>query len=125
MSDVVLIRIKNEAMRDAAHAAALEDHDGVFEPTHLVMKDGEIVGAISLQVSCASWWMHSEKTNVMDSMRVFNGLDALMVESGKLQYHVPCKKDSPYYKLMQRVGFEELDDFRLFTRNLRPQVIKD
>ena len=103
-----LIPIVNKEMLDLVHQAAREDEDGVLDPTHAVVKNGEIVGAVSVNVNCGSWWMHKTKTRKYDTLSTLQCLDTLMLDRGINKYYMPCLDSSPYYPLMERGGFRKL-----------------
>lgn len=100
--------IRDHEQLDAVYQAAKANQEGIIDPTHYVEKDGEIVGAISVAVACSSWWMHTEKTGPRDSLATFQVLEALMEDRGIKSYLMPCEERSPFYKIMERVGFKKL-----------------
>lgn len=115
-----LIPLLTDEMKDAVHKAAKENNDGVLDPTHAVIKNGQIIGAISVQVQCASWWMDSEKSGKRDTLSVLQCLDTLMLDRQIFTYLMPCKETSPYYKIMDRGGFEKLSgNWGLFLKKLK------
>ena len=117
---VRLIPLVTDEMKNAVHQAAAENNDGVLDPTHAVVKKGEIVGAISIQVQAASWWMHTEKSGRRDSLSVLQCLDTLMLDREIFKYLMPCKDTSPYYKIMEKVGFRKLlGNWGIFCRELK------
>jgi len=93
---------------EEVYAAAAKDEDGILNPTHMVLKNGQVVGAISLQVFCAGWWMDKKKTKGRESLTVFQILDSLMMDSKIFKYLLPCRDDSPYFKFMEKAGFKKL-----------------
>ena len=112
--------IVGDEMWEAVHKAAQENDEGVMDPTHAVIRDGEIIGAISINVSCASWWMHTEKSGRRDSLSVLQCLDTLMLDRNIFKYLMPCKDTSPYYKIMEKVGFRKLlGNWGIFCRELK------
>lgn len=112
----VLPITSSEDLQDVYDAAA-SDEDGVLNPTHMVLKNGEIVGAISIQVFCGSWWMHSKKTKGRESLTVFQVMDSLLADRKIFKYLIPCKDTSPYYKLMEKIGFRKiLGNWGLFIK---------
>lgn len=111
--------IVGDEMWEAVHKAAQENDEGVMDPTHAVIRDGEIIGAISINVSCASWWMHTQKTGYRDSYTVLQILDSLMLDRQIFRYVLPCEESSPYHGIMERNGFKKiLGNWTLFVRNL-------
>ena len=105
---VRLLPIINKEMLDIVNQAAKEDQEGLLNPTHAVVKNGEIVGAVSINVNCGSWWMNKTKTRKYDTLATLQCLDTLMLDRGINKYYMPCLDTSPYYPLMERGGFRKL-----------------
>ena len=106
---IKVVPITDAEMLEAVFKAAELDNDGIFDPTHAVIRNGEIVGAVSIAVACGSWWMDSKKVKRRDSLMVFRILDALFADRRILRYLMPCKETSPFYKIMERVGFKKME----------------
>ncbi len=118
-----IVPIDNEEFFKAVLDAAELDEDGITNPTHAVMRKGEIVGAFSTYVPCVNWWMSTAKedgiTNI-ESMMVLTTMEAMLRDKGVRNYMMPCNINSPYFKLMDRVGYhKETDDLYLFTKSLK------
>jgi len=100
--------------------AALANGHEVIQPTHMVLKDGEIVGGFSIQVTCASWWMDTEHSQRRDSLQAFHAMDALIADRGHNAYIMPCREDSPYFELMERGEFKKFKgDWGIFYKKLK------
>jgi hypothetical protein len=117
-----IIPITSEEFYKAVLEAAELDDDGISNPTHAVMRKGEIVGAFSTHVPCVNWWMSTSKEDgitSIESMTVLTTMEAMLRDKGIGQYLMPCNISSPYYSLMGRIGYEkEPDDLHLFTKNI-------
>ena len=117
---VRLVPIVTEEMREMVFEKARQNNEGLLDPTHAVFKKGEIIGVVSVQVHCSSWWMDTRKANIRDSISVFQCLDSLLLDRGILKYLMPCLDTSPYFKLMERVGFRKLlGNWSLFVRDFK------
>lgn len=101
-------RIKSQEEYALALQLAKEDNDGVMLPTHVVEKNGEIVGAASLnQVPVVMLWHSSTKVGPKDSLILKAAYDALMEErTGGKTYAILCNKNSPYNPAMKSLGFQ-------------------
>lgn len=117
MSFVPLVRkIKDQAELDAVLAAAKADNDGCVLPTHVVIKNGEIVGCASLAVLPVMMiWNHTTKINPRDSIQLKHTYDAIMEEKGTKQYAILCNKNSPYNASMKQLGFKPVWETEIFT----------
>lgn len=108
-------KIKDAAERDAVIKAARENNDGIVLPTHLVEKNGEIIGAASLAVvPVLMIWNHSEKATPKDSMILKNVYEAVMEERGITKYIVLCNKNSPYNGSMKSLGYKPVWETEIF-----------
>lgn len=107
------IRTKEEI--EAVLKAAREDSDGIVLPSHVVEKDGEIVGAASLAVvPVVMVWSHSKKLGPKESIILKHTYDALMEEKGLPKYIVLCNKHSPYNPVMKSLGFKSVWETEIF-----------
>lgn len=90
---------------EALQVAAQEDGHAVLAPTHVLEKDGKIVGFLSVAaIPTVFMWMHTKETNMRDSLCVQNFLDNLVAQHN-VAYMMPCKQDSPFYEHMEKLGF--------------------
>jgi hypothetical protein len=111
-------RIRPEEVPEL-HALAANDRHVVLAPTHVVVKDGEIVGYLSIgAVPVVHVWMDSGAVQARDSLAVLSQLDAVMDHAGAPVYLMPCAKDSPYLPHMERMDFRELWDTTLFIKEV-------
>ena len=96
--------VRGEREYDMVQERAGENGHTVLNPTHMILKDGEVVGAFGLEVSCVSWWMHDEKSGKRDNLAAYQVLEALLSERGATGYMVPCEAESPYHGMMETMG---------------------
>ena len=93
--------------------------------THVVFKDGKIVGAFSIRAPVLFWWMHSTEATKRDSYKVFNSVETLMDIQGTPNYVIPCHPMSSYYNILNnRVGKglklykgDSNDDWTIFLKD--------
>ena len=103
--------IRSQELLDEVNKAASKDEHNPLFPTHVVTRDGEIVGSFCIMSPTVYWWMDSKKTNISDSIMVLQSVDTLMNNEGYLGYAMPVHPTSPYHKfLMKRVKDETLSD---------------
>jgi len=103
---VTILPIRDQETYEEVRNKAYDNGHEVLQPTHMVVKDGEVIGAFSIQVSCASWWMNEGKAKNRDSLQAFQGMEAIMADRGITSYIMPCEKKSTYWELMQRMGYK-------------------
>lgn len=100
-------------------ALAREDNDSVVLPSHLVEKNGEIVGAASLAVvPVLMLWNHSQKVGPKDSIILKHTYEALMEERGIKKYIVLCNKNSPYNGKMKALGYRSIWETEIFENEV-------
>lgn len=97
-------------------AAAMDDHV-VIDPTHIVIKAGQVVGYISARAT-VHWWMHSKKCGPRDSLAVMHALETLLRNHGLEEYVILCSANSPYHPLMQRMGYQHLGATHAYKRTI-------
>lgn len=108
ISGAHMIPMKPAELAELVRLAAEDDH-GVLCPTHLVVKDGAIVGYLSLDATpIVNVWLHSKKVRAVDSVALLRRLDEEMQARGKPEYVMPCCEISPFYPHMDRLGFNRL-----------------
>ena len=118
-----MIQIRPITSEDSFHRikqAAKEDGHGLLQPTHVILKDGEFVGAFSVSLPALSWWMDT-RCGPRDSLAAFQGMDTILAERGIPMCLTPCERSSPYYEIMQRpeFGFDPCPgDWDLFIKRI-------
>ena len=114
MIDIQPIREENKLSQviDAMKKA----DDGVSNPTHAVLKDGRIVGAFSFNNVCLQFWLN-EECNSRDSLLAGICMNAMAQDRGIESYVIPCRKESPYYPLMERLGYRKIENVDLFYKD--------
>lgn len=94
---------------------AKQDGDSLINPSHVVERDGEIIGAASLGViPLALVWNHSKKVQARDSMHLKLIYDSIMETKGFGNFIMACRKDSPYNESMQKLGYKPIWVTELF-----------
>jgi len=114
MIDIQPIREENKLSQviDAMKKA----DDGVDSPTHAIFKDNKIVGAISFNNVCLQFWL-SEECNSRDSLLAGICMNAMAQDRGIESYVIPCRRDSPYYRLMENLGYRKIENVDLFYKD--------
>jgi len=107
MDSIVEIRQFNSATdeKELLEAAHKDGHE-VYLPTHVYVKEGRIVGYLSINMlPTVLSWQSSEDMGPSDS------LEAIGYIKGSLQNFkylcIPCDPDSPYMKFLPKCGFKK------------------
>jgi hypothetical protein len=117
MKSGLVISVLRPGEFDAVRNAAEADSDGVVFPTHVMRRDGDIVGAMGVNsLPLLTLWMHREKTSALDSVTVLDRVADFMRFTGRTAYAAPCSRTSPFYPHIQRLGFREILDGGLYLR---------
>ena len=115
---------KIKTKEEYAYANKMAEKNGHSVPyaTHILHnKEGDVVGLWSLaSVPMVFVWHHTEKMNRTDSIYCNETIAALMDEKGINNFFIACDKSSPYYKYMDKFGYESLDwETCIFSKNLK------
>ena len=89
------------------HEAAAADNHGVAAPSHVVIKNGEIVGYISMcVVPTVLLWLHSKKCRAADLLAVKDYTNDFMTLNNQPGYLVPIPADSPILPFAKKLGLQ-------------------
>lgn len=109
-------RIKDEAERQLVIQAALADNDSMTVPTHVIEKNGKIVGGWSLaKVPLVLVWHKSDEINAKESLVLNNTFRSIMNDRSTGPFIIACNGHSPYIKHMERFGFNPVWETNLFV----------
>lgn len=87
--------------------AAQRDGHGVAAPTHIVVKERNIIGYLSLAVvPTVLLWLDSEHCLVRDSIQVVNFYEEYMARHKQPGFLLPVPKDSPMQPYVEKVGYQ-------------------
>lgn len=90
-------------------AAAAEDRHGVILPTHVVMRDGEVIGYGSLgRASLFFAWMSSKRATPRESFRAWELAEEELRRAGHDVICLPCEESSPFAPFMQKRDYLKL-----------------
>jgi hypothetical protein len=95
--------------------AARANNDSIIHPTHVVERNGEIIGASSFgRIPILLLWNHTEKVSARDSMHLKRVYDSIMETKGFPRYFIACNENSPYNSHMKRFGFRPIWKTEIF-----------
>lgn len=108
-------KIKNEAERKAVIEAAIADNDQMQVPSHIIEKNGKIVGGWALaNVPLVLVWHKSDSISPKESMILNNTCRAIMNDRSNAPFVIACNNHSPYMNHMQKLGFKPIWETNLF-----------
>lgn len=109
------LRVLVEQLRTAA---AADDHAVLF-PTHVFVKDGQIVGYASIAtMPVINFWADSTKLHAAESIKMIEQAEAVCSHHGLRSVVVPCAENSPFAQHMERLGYTKLGATVLHIKNL-------
>jgi hypothetical protein len=109
-----LRKIIDPKMKDAVAKTAKDDNDNMQMPSHVVLKNNEIVGGWQIaQMPLVLAWHHTKKVSAKDSMIVNSSVESMMSNMGLNQYFMACNNHSPFMGHMRQI---------FFTNNYRRQL---
>mgnify|MGYP003149836181 CR=1 FL=1 len=100
--------------------AARMDNDALHFPTHMLYKDGKIVGGWSLEgIPIALVWHDTKAITSRDSLMLSNTIDTIMNDRGHKSFLQACNSNSPYNKYMEKhFGYKTVWPTNLFVKNV-------
>jgi hypothetical protein len=88
--------------------AAFDDGHASYGVTHVIEKNNEIIGHLSVGgIPTVLVWMHTKKANAFDTHRAMQFFqDELRLRHAK-GLIVPCPVGTPLYAYMEKAGYEK------------------
>ncbi len=97
----------------------MNDGHVVIAPTHVVVKDGRIVGYFSLGgIPLCLLWMDTKNATVMDSFVTAQTFENIARANGAQLICTPCVDKSPLLSYMERTGYAEQPGLTMFLKKL-------
>ena len=96
----------------------LADDHSVVMPTHIIRKDGDIIGAASVGAAPLVWWcMDSKKAKALDSVRAIKKLENEYASNGIHRAFIMCDKGSNFFPNMERLGNKKMWEGVMYYRD--------
>jgi len=100
-----ILRIQNQDDFKATVQAAEADEHIVLNPTHMLVRNNEVIGGWSLGgTPLVTIWNHTQKISARDTMMMNPVLDSIMKQQ-TTSYLIACTESSPYNKYMEKLGY--------------------
>jgi len=100
---------------------AKADKHGVFVPTHPIYKKGELVGYFSIGQQYAPIvfaWLSTKDLKARESLSLVNMVENHVYLNGAQHICFPIPKESPFYELMESLGYKSAGDYTFFVKQL-------
>ena len=121
MNNLVNIRFYEQKDWEELSRNAAEDGHAVYFPTHVLEKDGRIVGYLSLNaVPLVLSWQDSKRMGPVDSVEEIGFIKGAL--SNFRYICIPCDPKSPYMTFLPKAGFQEYTvPVKLFIKSNVPE----
>lgn len=98
---------------------AREDNHAVIRPTHVMLKDGELIGYASVGgVPLVIFYMNTKKAKATNTFRFERHCEELVRHAGSPLVCAPCSPSSPIYPFMPKLGFVSGGNMDVFIKKL-------
>jgi hypothetical protein len=115
--------IRNQSELDELTKNSLNDHNHhVLAPTHLIRKDGVIVGYVSIAgLPMTFCHFSTEDMQAEDSFAVINTVENILQLNRNCGVVTPVSKDSPFHKVLShpKVGYKNIANVDLFVKEFK------
>lgn len=114
-----LDRIRSQEEFEKLRELARQDSHGLYTPTQVVRKNGEIAGYFSVGAHPhVLGWLSRDKMTPRDSVGVINTMECFLAVGGTTHVAFPMPKRSPFHNLMPALGYTNLDEYSFFVKQL-------
>lgn len=117
MSEMIIRPIPNQENLNQCFEQAKLDGHSLVVPTHEVTLDGELRGTLS-EIPTFLIWMHTKRNGPKDTLALQKALEHYTRMRGTKFVCVPCREDSPYFKIMEGRGYVNCGPTTLFVKAL-------
>lgn len=115
--------VRPEDMPKLRELAQADGH-AVLHPTHVFLKDGEIVGCASVvNIPMVLPWFSTEKCHARDSKYFINQMENFVANCMGPEHHgvlcVPFFSASPFQKYIHKLGYTDAGQFSLTFKKVK------
>ncbi len=117
---VWLDRIKTAEEFNELVEKSKSDNHGVYAPTHIVKKNGEVLGyfSIAASVPIVLAWLSTQKVQPRDSISLINSVENHVAMGGASHVAFPVPKSSPFHEHMEKLGYKPAGEYTFFIKEL-------
>jgi hypothetical protein len=111
--------IQSEVEMEAVTVAAEADGTVCLAPSHLIERDGRIIGYVGMDsIPLFRVWLHSEALRPRESFTILNVVENLYRARGVRAVSMLLMPGSPFGELMPRLGYERVGETVLHSKRL-------
>jgi hypothetical protein len=97
---------------------ATPDNHAVVAPSHVVKKDGRLIGYVSIgTIPMAVVYLNTKETTCYDSATVLNFVENTVAQFSPI-ICTPCATKSPLFPYMERIGYLSYGTHEMFIKSL-------
>lgn len=112
-------RVSTTQQIEAARAAASADGEIAHAvPTHIIEKNGEVVGYWSINVVPTILAWHKSDLRSRDTLHMIGTLDSILSDRGVKEYITHLVPSSPYNETFPKLGFTKLGTSILYHKEI-------
>lgn len=114
-------KIRSQDDLDQLLESAKADQHSVLCPTHPIRKDGRLVGYFSVAPAaapCVHAWLSTSVMLPRDSFHLINSIECEIARTGAGALIFPVPKKSPFFDLMNHLGYEDCGEYTMFVKKL-------
>lgn len=112
------VRLAKADQLPALVGLAQADRHAVYAPTHIIWKDDQMVGYFSVGARpLVLAWLSTQKLQSRDSFSLINLVENQLSLGGVRGAVFPVQKESPFYPLMNNLGFVNAGNYDLFCKD--------
>lgn len=113
-----ILRLAKPEDMDELRDAAAKDGHAVTMPTHVVEKNGKIVGFVSLgAIPMVLTWQSTKDVSARDSLSLLSTVETILKMQGVQVWCMPCVENSPYRPFMEKFGYTNYGSVALFFKD--------
>jgi hypothetical protein len=119
MSKTIIRPPREKEKFDELLARAAEDKAFVYYPTHIIEKDGEVIGFFSIGANPVILaHFDRQKCSAKDTIKAIEIGENFMRALGHKNYTLLCETESPFYPLLEKMGYKNIMPTNMMSKNL-------
>jgi len=119
MSYPIVRKVRSIEEQKAAVQAAIDDNDMMRIPSHVIVKDNQIVGAYNIaSLPLVVGWHSTTEMKVRDTLIALNAVASIMNDRSVHGYFIASNSNAPVSEYMEKLGHERMWPTNLFYRKL-------
>jgi hypothetical protein len=118
---ISLDRVRSPEELETLCAQAQEDNHGLFLPTHVLRKDGKMVGYFSVGHPggvIVFAWLSTADVPARESFHLVNAVEDMVARTGAKYVCFPVPRQSPFHPLMESMGYKDGGEYTFWIKEV-------